>query len=320
MHIDARLRALRGDVASQRKAQEALETARDDWKRTPAIAAALAEMRPWGEGGALGDCAALAALMAGRGGEIASLVRGQIAALAEHPLGQVPFRHQLSPGLAILQLAQAGRAVLSLITYEEHAAIGAESAICFSDGERYECVLAGEGMAEILTIAEDRGDHVHFDRRVVALRRGAALHLRDAREAKRVMAISASLVVLRLSRTPVRPEPSRQFDLASGRLLHRASGDRRESRHELAMALLGRMKQPGATEVLAEIARDRGASDHLRWQALRECLALDTATGFAALTRLAADPTDPLSRHAGPLRAHLVTAHPQLEELSRCPA
>ena len=323
MHVDARLRALRGDAASQRKAQETLERARDEWKRSAPIASALVDLARWGEGAKLADCEMLAELF-GKGGlarsVVGNLVRDQLAALVLHPLGQVPFRHQLSDGLAILQLAQAGSAAMSLIAYEDRASLGAESAICFSDGERHEIVLAGAGEAEILTIVEERGDAVTFTRQSVALGPGSSIYLAGAREAKRLTAIDSTVVVLRISRTPVRPEPSRQFDLATGRLLHRASGDRRESRHELAMALLGRMKHPGAASVFAGIAQDREGSDHLRWQALRECLALDTAAGFAALTRLAADPADPLSRHACPLRAHLIAAHPQLEELARCPA
>jgi hypothetical protein len=60
-------------------------------------------------------------------------------------------------------------------------------------------------------------------------------------------------------------------------------------------------------------------SAHLRWQAVRECLALDTARGFALLSRIAADPADDLSTSAGALRAQLVETYPQLES-GPCPA
>ncbi|MGB3379361.1 MAG: hypothetical protein WBA55_11395, partial [Allopontixanthobacter sediminis] len=72
--------------------------------------------------------------------------------------------------------------------------------------------------------------------------------------------------------------------------------------------------------VLADMAR-RG-SDHLRWQALCECLALDTATGFSALCVIARDAGDTLSDRASSLRAQLIEAHPQLAEFEEtlCPA
>jgi hypothetical protein len=103
-------------------------------------------------------------------------------------------------------------------------------------------------------------------------------------------------------------------------LVHRASGDRHESRDEMMMALLGRMRRKDAASVLAALTRS--GSDHLRWQALRECLALDSAAGFAALGRIATDPTDDLAPEVGALRARLVKAPPQLArwEPAPCPA
>jgi hypothetical protein len=72
---------------------------------------------------------------------------------------------------------------------------------------------------------------------------------------------------------------------------------------------------------MAAIARGPG-DDSLRWQALRECLALDTAHGFRALAAVARTAGDSLAATAGALRAQLVEAHPQLLALEddRCPA
>ena len=86
-------------------------------------------------------------------------------------------------------------------------------------------------------------------------------------------------------------------------------------------ALLGRMGRADAAPVLAELALQQG-EDSLRWQALRECLALDTAQGFAALLSLARNADDPLCAEAGALRVQLVEAHPQLLQLEtmQCPA
>ena len=58
----------------------------------------------------------------------------------------------------------------------------------------------------------------------------------------------------------------------------------------------------------------------MRWQALRECLSLDTAIGFNALQVLAGRTEDPLHRPAGELLGTLLAAYPQLKDLAACPA
>lgn len=111
----------------------------------------------------------------------------------------------------------------------------------------------------------------------------------------------------------------REYALADGALLKQTAGEVRQSRHETMLALLGRMKRREAVPVMAAIACQSGA-DSLRWEALRESLALDTAQGFAALCALARSPLDPLAAPAGALRAQLVEAHPRLRafEEERC--
>ena len=103
----------------------------------------------------------------------------------------------------------------------------------------------------------------------------------------------------------------REYALADGALLQQAAGDIRHSRHEMMVALLGRMKRREAAPLLAEIVVEEGA-DSLRGEALREALALDTAHGFAALCRVARSPLDPLAAPAGALRGQLIEAHPRL--------
>jgi hypothetical protein len=77
------------------------------------------------------------------------------------------------------------------------------------------------------------------------------------------------------------------------------------------------MGRSDAAPLAAEIAEGKGG-DALRWQALRECIALDTLTGVRALHTLAANPADSLSGPAEALRAQLVSAYPQLAELAPC--
>lgn len=89
----------------------------------------------------------------------------------------------------------------------------------------------------------------------------------------------------------------------------------------MMLALLGRMERTDAAPEMAALAREKGR-DALRWQALRESLALDTAEGFAALVDVSRDQNDPLCATADALRAQLVAQYPQLLELERklCPA
>jgi hypothetical protein len=136
-----------------------------------------------------------------------------------------------------------------------------------------------------------------------------------------VLEVERHLVALRLVRTAAEPGPSREYDLADGALLRQSAGDLRASRHEMMLSLLGRMGRAEAAPLMAAVATEPGG-DSLRWQALRECLALDTATGFRALSAVARESDDPLAGSAGALRAQLVEAHPQLRDLEAgpCPA
>ena len=112
---------------------------------------------------------------------------------------------------------------------------------------------------------------------------------------------------------------TREFRLADGTLAHQAAGNPRESRFELAAALLGRMGRSDAAPLLAAMAEEHGGQS-LRWQSLKECLGLDSGTGFAALSRIAAQAGDPLAAPAAALRAQLLERYPQLAEAVRCPA
>ena len=93
----------------------------------------------------------------------------------------------------------------------------------------------------------------------------------------------------------------------------------RESRFELAAALLGRMGRSDAAPLLAAMAEEHGGQS-LRWQSLKECLGLDSGAGFAALDRIAAQAGDPLAGPATALRAQLLERYPQLAGAVPCPA
>ena len=314
MQIDERIAALCGNPSAQRRAQIRIEQVREDWLASAPMSGALAELAEYGAGADFEDCSQLAgaaATLDGASALIEPLIDGMGRALDDEPLAHVPFRHQKNGGTSILQLATRGRAALVLLAYDETTADPTPATVTFSDVERHEIVLAGAADLRLATLVRELPDRAAIDfedRRVVA---GETLRLAP-NEARLSRAVYGRMVVLRIARTPHAPAPSRVFRLADGRLLHRASGDRQESQREMAMALLGRMGRSDAAPALAMQART--GSNHLRWQALRECLALDTASGFAELLRIAQALEDPLAAPAQALHAQLIEAYPQLKQ------
>ena len=79
------------------------------------------------------------------------------------------------------------------------------------------------------------------------------------------------------------------------------------------------MGRSDAAPLLAAMAEEQGGTG-MRWQALRECLGLDSALGFAALRTIAQRSGDPLAVPAGALAAQLLEQYPELAGVDRCPA
>lgn len=323
MRVDPAIAALREDGAAQHGARDAVERAASGWRARPAVAAALAELDGYGRGASLGDCPALARSLSGLSAArllVDPLMRGLTGALAGRPLAHVPFRHQLVEGMAVLQLARAGRATLSLIQYAPVEAAAAPRSVCFTDGERREICLAGRADARRVIRGGHHKTKAELKFEAASIAPGSTLAFAGRDETKIVDRVAAPLTLLRLSRQPEAPLPSLEYRLGDGALLHRAAGDCRESRIELILSLLGRMERRDAVPAMLALAR--GGSNSLRWQALRECLALDSPAGFGALARIARDATDPLHIPAAALHADLRTRHPQLAQAERrpCPA
>ena len=323
MRIDPVLAQLRRDPAPQLRAQAALEAIRDGWRAKPVVAKILAGLDAYGRGAPLGECAVLENTLADlefAGEVLGALLEPLLAGLCAHPLGHVPLRHQHSAGLGVLQLAIAGRATLSLVIYEAQPAARRQDAqsVCFAGGERHELCMAGSAQVRLLEILREEPGRSDLDCVARTIGAGDRLVFAGARHTKLVDRPLGRLVILRLARSEVSPGPAREYRLADGALVHCASGDREESRTEMAIAVLGALRRRDAVPAIAAVACD--GSDHLRWQALCQALALDTGAGFALLTGIAGDPADPLAVPAGALRATLIERHPELALWSRpCP-
>lgn len=320
MHIAPQIRDLIADPALLDRAQARHAAAVAGWQALPGTAPVLEAFAAFAEGTDLARLPALAALFGAAGDAadrfVRALTEAVLPALAAEPFGHLPLRHQSTPASATLLLAQQAAASLTLVVVTGPALAGmpAPRSAAFAPSEEWDVVVAGVGEGRLVERCPD-GALVQHPLRLVP---GLALGRDVEREALLIDAVPASLVLLRLNRRRSGATPVREFDLASGALIHQASSDPRESRMELAITLLGRMRRGDAAPLLAAIALERGRGDSLRWQALRESLGLDTAEGFRALVALARDADDPLAIPAGALRAQLVEQYPVLTELEPC--
>ncbi|MDE2411320.1 MAG: hypothetical protein KGM18_06030 [Sphingomonadales bacterium] len=325
MLIRPELAALRSDDAAQRRAQAAMGAALARWRATPIVAAADAELAQWGSGAELDDLSLLSALFSGDHDAAprfcTELVAVILAELARDPLGQSPLRHYCDDAVASITLLRHGTTVLSLQAIDGSglARAAPPQSARFAPCETWEAVLAGSARAERLAIAGPCPGGVAIERSRIAIRPGLALHRIGLAETLHLDDVPSSLVLLRMQRRTGCSAVTSEYALDDGALLHQAASSPRDSRLELTAALLGRMGREDAAPLLAAMAEERG-NPSLRWQVLRECLALDTATGFATLCRIAGDGNDPLAAHAGALRDQLIETYPQLAGASRCPA
>lgn len=326
MRIDPAIQALQRDPALQRQAQAAMIGACQQWRADAATARLIEELEVFGAGAALSQCPALEACFIGEGpGQdlpdrelLGGLLDRMCAVLAGEPFAQPPFRHASDGEVSSLLIARSGRAQLVLHACEPGQ--WSMDSASFSDAERFEVVLAGSGSAQILRRAIPPGDRP-LDVEDIALSAGTRLALALAEQALHITRVDRRLVCLRLHRFAADPAPTRCHALDDGRLLRQSSGDMASSRQEMMLAILGRMKRADAVPDMAAMALERGG-DALRWQALRECLALDSGAGFTALCTVASRADDPLCASAGALRAQLVELYPELLQLENnpCPA
>lgn len=314
MRVDPAIAGLRRTPALQRRAQAAMIAAREAWRRDPCVMTVWAELERFGSDEPIASCPALDAVFAGPDaapGLVATLCRRFAALLVSEPFGHPPFRHGFDGQISTLLLGRAGRAQLILHAREpsRHDHATAE----FSHAQRYEAILAGSAHARVVRMAGGP-TNASFTTEAVRLAAGTRLVLDLSCEALQTLRVERRLVSLRLHRFGVAPGPSREYRLADGALLRQSAGDIRVSRQEIMLALLGRMERREAAPEMAALACGAGDGS-LRWQALRECLALDTAAGFRALSAIARAAGDPLAAPAGALRARLIEAHPQLRAL-----
>ena len=312
---------VRSQAIGAMSSQSVVERLRDQW-RGPPVAQLLESLEAYAGGNPLDDCAILAECLTSTATAqrlLSPLIDSLCSALREHPFAHVPLRHRFARGVSVLELVRSAGASMSLVVYETAAFEGKEAAhsIAFADEERHELCLSGAGNGRIATVVGEREDRVVLDVRSFAIEPQSMLAF-DCSSSRIIDRVDGHLAMLRLARLPQSPGLTREFRLSDGRLLHCASGCRRDSRDEMAVALLGRMNRRDAAEPLAAIACGKGA-EHLRWQAVRNSLALDSLVGFAALEVLVGKDGDELSVPAAKLYRQLVEQYPELARTEKQP-
>jgi len=318
MRIDPALDRLVAASTPLAEMQKDMDRAREQLGRNPLWRAVARGLEDYGKGADLAECGDLAALFRCLGvarSFVDIIVERFLPALAVAPLSQFPFRHSGDVQMSTMLLGRSGRALLVLAAREP----GQSDArtVDFSGGVRHDVVLAGEAEARVVRRDVRAHGSLRMEASPLPLQRGSRFSVDIARECVVLDRVSRRLVSLRLLRVAEPPAVLRRYRLPDGRLLRQASGDIGESRQELMLALLGRMKRADAAPVMAQMTGE--GSDHLRWEALRECLALDTVQGFATLTSIAGDAQDSLARSAAALRLQLLARWPQLQRLDEAP-
>ena len=315
MQVHPSLAALRSDRASQRRAQLRLTDAYELWRAGDMAQAVEEDLAAYEAGGALSDLPRLSALLSQPEKVQAwsgDLIRAMIEGLHDEPLGEVPLPSQKSDNYAATRVLSHGAATLSLCVYTPARLEHEPKSAMFADCDAHELVLGGSARG-CLHRLRDVANGVSITTTRHHWRRADVMAL-DQWTTRHLIPDNGPLLTLRLARTPAAPAPTRMIDLSTGTVLKSASADKQASRDLMALAVLGALEHRPALGTMERLAINTRADPDLRWEAVRQSLALDAARGFALLSALANDPTDPLCAAAESLRAQLLAAHPQLRE------
>lgn len=312
MRIDDELVAFKRDTDAQQAGIKAGRTVIEKWREGAAFQPVFAELARYGAGEELDRLNRLAAItgdFARAQAFVNEALEPMLKVLRARPFTLPDFSHNMSAGFYRIELATHGPACLSLQLYEPLPGQDAPQSVLFTDAERHEIILGGH--AEALLLRQQKGEEAQFASESLVLEPGACITTCGLRETRHITKVRGAMVMLQLTRLAKDSQPTRHLRLEDGALLGQASSSRDASEREMAVALLGAMGRRDALDAILETAKK--GPDHLRWEAVRQALGLDSAAGFRALDAIARDPRDRLAVQAKELRAMLVRDHPQLE-------
>ncbi|MDP5103586.1 MAG: hypothetical protein NWP98_06635, partial [Erythrobacter sp.] len=185
----------------------------------------------------------------------------------------------------------------------------------FEDCVVHEIVVAGAAKAVVFRLDETR-----MTRTAVACMPGTRLTRSGPQEARQIVAVSQPLLLLQLTREAAAPAPSREIALDDTRLIKAISGSKQTSQQIMALGVLGALAHRPALGAMAQVVQDAEAARDLRWEALRQMLALDAAQGLGLLAAVANSLDDVLHTPAAALQRQLAAARPDLAALMVEPA
>lgn len=313
MQVHPDIARLRSDGALQPRTDAALE----QWRNTPHAIAAMESLAQFHQGAALEDVPFLARLVREHAAGQAfaeALITPFLAALQAEPLAQLPLGHSSGPGMARLRVATHGRASLTLLAIAQRAR-SAPVSVLFEDCAAHEIVLAGSGEALV-----HRREAKRLVTEAQACTAGTQFERKGPGTARQIIAVARPLLLLQLTLESEHPQPSQEIALADGALLKVISASKASGQQMMALGVLGALEDHAALRPMARLAKDVAADRDVRWEALRQCLALDAGQGLVVLAALAADPGDVLQAPAAALQRRLLAAHPDLAAASKEPA
>lgn len=313
MQIHPMISKLRSAQAPQPCTDAALAA----WRSLPDVAAVSAALARFDAGEAAADLPPLARITtdhAAARGFVDAFIGPLMAAIRAEPLAQLPIGHSTAPGLARLRMASHGRSALTLVALARRAQTQPPS-VLFEDCAMHEIVISGQASALL-----HRRTGARINSAPISLFPGTATTRSGLHEARQITAITRPLLLLQLTRETAHPAPSQEIALADGTVIKTISGCKVTGQNIMALGVLGALAHRPALAEMERLALDGAAMCDLRWEALRQCLALDARRGLALLAVLTARVEDLLSPPAAALQHQLATARPDLAALLPEPA
>lgn len=295
MHIHPDLVRLRGRFAPQPCTDAAIAA----WRALPDVAAVMAALARFDAGEGIAALPELARILSD-GAAARAFAEGFIAPVSAaqkaEPLAQLPLGHSAGQAMVRLRLTSQGRTGLTLAVFAPRARAIPPS-VLFEDCAVHEIFLSGEGRALL-----HRLDGGRLASAEVICAPGTRFARQGPQEARQIIAVMRPVLLLQLTREALQPAPSREIAFDDARLLKTISGCKTTSQKMMALGVLGALGHRDGLAEMARIALDVAASRDLRWEALRQLLALDAGRGVAVLATLASQPDGELTSPAAALK------------------
>lgn len=299
MQVYPDIAALRDDSVRQRRTVAAMQRHLSAWRSKRDVNRLMSELKKYGDGAELGQCECLVGLVQDRAiarSFIEDWIASLIASARTEPFLEPQFAHHASNASTSMRLMRAGGTCLDIVAFESGGSdTRRHGAVTFIDSESHDLVLRGSLKGRWCRLQRTGGEQT-LEVSHMEIAEGAIL-ISNTETTWQPIGANGSALVLRLSRQPALPSPTRTYSIEDGTLLRIADGGKAASERLMAVSILGAIGDDCALERLRHVAADRKEEPHIRWEAIRQTLALDARSGEALLIELDRD-DDPLSHPA----------------------